>query len=123
MDSSEPSTNGTSAANLYRLSSLLNDDSYSRKAKETIAGFESELLQYPWLFASFMPSIVAGQLGVKGVVVSGSADLAKIKEFEKQPRGGKPYLALHFSISVHFGLLGHLFNQIFQCLPNLLIIY
>jgi len=39
------------------------------------------------LFASFMPSIVAGHLGVKGVVVSGSGN-AKIKEFEKQPRGG-----------------------------------
>lgn len=34
-----------------------------------------------------MPSIVAGHLGVKGVVVSGSGD-QKIKEFEKQPRGG-----------------------------------
>lgn len=87
MDSSEPSTNGISASNPYRLSSLLNDESYSKKAKETVAGFESEMLQYPWLFASFMPSIVAGHLGVKGIVVSGYGQ-EKIKEYEKQPRRG-----------------------------------
>ncbi len=93
MDTSEPSTNGTSASNLYRLSNLLNDDSYATKAKQTVAGFESEILQYPWLFASFMPSIVAGHLGLKGVLVSqedekdGNGNM-KIKEFEKAPRGG-----------------------------------
>lgn len=93
MDTSEPSTNGTSASNLYRLSSLLNDDSYATKAKQTVAGFESETLQYPWLFASFMPSIVAGHLGLKGVIVSQGDEKdgngnKKIKEFEKAPRGG-----------------------------------
>ena len=87
MDTSEPSTNGVSASNLYRLSSLLNDDSYAKKAKESIAGFESEMMQYPWLFGSFMPSIVASHLGVKGVVVAGSGD-EKIQAFQKQPRGG-----------------------------------
>ncbi|TVY30147.1 Spermatogenesis-associated protein [Lachnellula hyalina] len=88
MDASEPSTNGISASNLYRLSSLLNDDTYSKKAKETVAGFESEMLQYPWLFASFMPSIVAGHLGLKGTVVSGDGvGNDKINNFEKQPRG------------------------------------
>lgn len=69
MDTSEPSTNGTSASNLYRLSSLLNDSGYEVKARQTIACFESEILQYPWLFASFMPGIVAGRLGVRGRVV------------------------------------------------------
>ncbi|KAL2062233.1 hypothetical protein VTL71DRAFT_6499 [Oculimacula yallundae] len=96
MDTSEPSTNGTSASNLYRLSSLLNDESYGQMAKTTIAGFESEVLQYPWLFASFMPCVVAGQLGVRGVVVAGGVDsekeegenMARVKEFEKSPRGG-----------------------------------
>ncbi|KAH8589716.1 hypothetical protein B0O99DRAFT_636441 [Bisporella sp. PMI_857] len=86
MDESEPSTNGISASNLYRLSSVLNDDSYARKAKETISSFESELLQYPWLFASFIPSIVARHLGLKGTIVAGSGD-EKVKAFEKQPRG------------------------------------
>jgi hypothetical protein len=93
MDTSEPSTNGTSASNLYRLSSLLNDDTYSTKAKETLAGFESEMLQYPWLFASFMPSIVASRLGVRGIVVAQGEEkdekgILKVKEFEQAPRGG-----------------------------------
>jgi uncharacterized protein YyaL (SSP411 family) len=87
MDSSEPSTNGTSASNLYRLSSSLSDESYAKRAKETVAGFESEMLQYPWLFASFMPSIVAGHLGVKSVVLSGSGETVA-QNFAKQPRGG-----------------------------------
>ncbi|PBP19520.1 hypothetical protein BUE80_DR009771 [Diplocarpon rosae] len=88
MDTSEPSTNGTSASNLYRLSSLFHDCSYAEKAKQTIAGFESETLQYPWLFASFMPSIVASQLGIRGVVVAGTDVVGRVKEFEKSPRGG-----------------------------------
>lgn len=88
MDTSEPSTNGVSASNLYRLSNLLEEESYSKKAKETVSSFESEMTQYPWLFASFMPSIVARNLGVKGVVVSGEGAVdKKIKAREKQPRG------------------------------------
>ncbi|KUJ09815.1 uncharacterized protein LY89DRAFT_724204 [Mollisia scopiformis] len=92
MDTSEPSTNGTSASNLYRLSSVFNDESYGKKAKQTISGFESEILQYPWLFASFMPGIVAGQFSVKGTVVYQSEERGedgeqKVKEFEKSPRG------------------------------------
>lgn len=93
MDTSDPSTNGTSASNLYRLSSLLNDDTYSAKARQTVAAFESEILQYPWLFSSFMPSIVAGKLGVRGIVVAQGEEkddngVMKVKEFEKAPRGG-----------------------------------
>lgn len=108
MDTSEPSTNGVSATNLYRLSSLLADDDYAVKGKETLNSFESEMLQYPWLFASFMPAVAAGKLGVEGIVVtvgdSQSASLEsdkgkekavedakgvrRIKEFFKAPRGG-----------------------------------
>jgi hypothetical protein len=94
MDASEPSTNGVSASNLYRLSSFFNSNStptsYSKLAKETVLSFESEMLQYPWLFSSFMPSIVAGNLGVRGVVVGGNPEdssVQRIKAFEKQPRG------------------------------------
>lgn len=88
MDENEPSTNGISASNLYRLSNVLNDEFYLKKAKETVAGFESEILEYPWLFCSFMPSIIAGHMGLKSTVVCGEgiAD-NKIKAFEKQPRG------------------------------------
>jgi uncharacterized protein YyaL (SSP411 family) len=87
MDSSEPSTNGTSASNLYRLSSSLSDETYAQMAKETVGGFESEMLQYPWLFASFMPSIVAGHLGLRSVVLDGSTD-TETQNLAKELRGG-----------------------------------
>lgn len=87
MDSSEPSTNGTSASNLYRLSSSLGDESYADKGKETVAGFESEMLQYPWLFASFMPSIVARHLGLRSVVLTGGNE-SEIHTIANQLRGG-----------------------------------
>lgn len=85
MDTSEPSTNGVSASNLYRLSSLLGDDiedldpdaktkkGYAERAKETIEAFEAEILQYPWGFGSFMPGVVAGRLGVRGRMIISSA--------------------------------------------------
>jgi uncharacterized protein YyaL (SSP411 family) len=87
MDSSEPSTNGTSASNLYRLSSSLADESYAQKGKETLAGFESEMLQYPWLFASFMPSIVARHLGLRSVVLTGGSE-SEVQTIANQLRGG-----------------------------------
>lgn len=97
MDASEPSTNGTSSSNLYRLSSILNDESYAKKAKETVKSFESEMLQYPWLFPSFMPAIVASHLGIKSVVIheadGDSIGERRIREFEKTPRGGLGTLA------------------------------
>ena len=91
MDASEPSTNGISACNLYRLSSFFSAPDYETLAAETVASFESEMLQYPWLFATFMPAVVARRMGIKAVVVAGGeeqVEIGKIKEFEKQPRGG-----------------------------------
>ncbi|ESZ96570.1 hypothetical protein SBOR_3072 [Sclerotinia borealis F-4128] len=97
MDSSEPSTNGTSSSNLYRLSSILNDEAYAKRAKETVKSFESEMLQYPWLFPSFMPAVVANHLGVKGVVVheadGDSIGERRVKAFQTMPRGGLGTLA------------------------------
>jgi hypothetical protein len=81
MDTSEPSINGTSACNLLKLASLLGDDikdgvpgatwegGYSKRAKETIEAYEVEILHYPWLYASFMPGVVASRLGVKGTMI------------------------------------------------------
>lgn len=89
MDTSEPSTNGVSASNLYRLASLLNDDKYKSLAAETVQAFESEMLQYPQLFGSFMCGVVAGQLGVRGTVtvVDGDATLDSVLG-DVRPRGG-----------------------------------
>ncbi|KFZ16577.1 hypothetical protein V502_05018, partial [Pseudogymnoascus sp. VKM F-4520 (FW-2644)] len=74
MDASEPSTNGVSASNLYRLASLLGDAKYEALAKETVGAFEAEIMQYPWLFGSFMPSVVAGVTGVRGIVRVGAGE-------------------------------------------------
>lgn len=97
MDASEPSTNGTSSSNLYRLSSMLDDESYAKKANETVKSFESEMLQYPWLFPSFMPAVVASHLGVKSVIIHEVAGdnlgERRVQEFEKTPRGGLGTLA------------------------------
>ena len=71
MDSAEPSTNGTSALNLHRLSSLLGDDSYADRARKTCAAFEAEIMQHPFLFPSLLAATVVGKLGEKAVVVVG----------------------------------------------------
>lgn len=64
MDNAEPSTNGVSACNLFRLGSLLSDEYYKSEAKRTMEAFEAEMLQYPWLFASFLTGVVAGEVPV-----------------------------------------------------------
>ena len=71
MDSAEPSANGVSASNLLRLASLLDDDAYATRAKQTLLAFEAEVLQHPFLFASLLDAVVLGRLGVRSVVVSG----------------------------------------------------
>jgi hypothetical protein len=68
MDNAEPSTNGISATNLFRLASLLDDENYEKIARGTLSAFEAEIMQYPWLFGNFMPVIVAAAVGVKGIV-------------------------------------------------------
>ncbi|KAF2478645.1 hypothetical protein BDY17DRAFT_328174 [Neohortaea acidophila] len=71
MDNAEPSTNGVSASNLFRLASLLNDDSYATRAKQTVATFEVEIGQHPGLFSGMMGGVVAAKCGVKGITVVG----------------------------------------------------
>ena len=71
MDGAEPSTNGVSASNLYRLGSLFEDEDYTIRGTRTVQSFASEALEHPFLFTSMMSSIVAGQLGFKNVVICG----------------------------------------------------
>jgi uncharacterized protein YyaL (SSP411 family) len=77
MDNAEPSTNGLSAQNLFRLGSLLADESYTASAKSTVQAFEAELLQHPFLFASMLVPVVESRLGVRGVVVVGQSQAGK----------------------------------------------
>jgi uncharacterized protein YyaL (SSP411 family) len=74
MDNAEPSTNGFSASNLNRLSSILDDQEYEKLARKTVQAFEAETMQHPFLFASLLESVVAGRLGVKGIVVTGDGE-------------------------------------------------
>ncbi|KAH0542613.1 hypothetical protein FGG08_003021 [Glutinoglossum americanum] len=81
MDSAEPSTNGLSATNLYKLSSILGDDEFSTYARKTCAAFSTEILQHPFLFSSMLPAVVASNLGMRSVVLvglnSGNPDVAR----------------------------------------------
>lgn len=74
MDGSEPSTNGVSASNLYRLSSVLDDGGYATMAKQTVEAFATEAMQHPFLFTSLMPGVVAGHLGMKSVIITGEGE-------------------------------------------------
>ncbi|KAK0935676.1 hypothetical protein LTR29_012748 [Friedmanniomyces endolithicus] len=71
MDNAEPSTNGVSAQNLFRLGSLLNDESYGKMGKRTVCAFEVEIGQHPGLFTGMMSSVIASELGVRGLMVVG----------------------------------------------------
>lgn len=74
LDSQEPSTNGTSANNLFRLATILGDPKLEKYAHLTCSAFSTELLQHPFLFSSLMPSIVASNLGMRSVVLAGSPE-------------------------------------------------
>lgn len=63
MDTSLPSTNAVSVANLFRLASLLLDEELTTKARQTINAFEIEVAQYPWLFPGLLGCVVTERLG------------------------------------------------------------
>lgn len=71
MDTSLPSTNAAAAWNLFRLGAMLGDGRYTALAKETVAAFEPEMLQYPWLFPGLLAGVVASRLGGRNWVVAG----------------------------------------------------
>jgi len=71
MDGAEPAANGTSAQNLLRLAALLDDAQYARRARATLAAFEPEVLQHPFLFVGLLDAVVGVRLGVRAAVVCG----------------------------------------------------
>ncbi|WPH04027.1 Hypothetical protein R9X50_00691100 [Acrodontium crateriforme] len=76
MDNAEPSTNGVSAANLFRLASLLGDEQYETLARKSVAAFEVEIGQHAGLFTGMLSSVLASKLGIKSVIISGSGPSA-----------------------------------------------
>ncbi|KAF5658500.1 DUF255 domain-containing protein [Fusarium heterosporum] len=63
MDTSLPSTNAVSVANLFRLAAFLSDDDLAAKARQTINAFEVEVVQHPWLFPGLLSGVVTARLG------------------------------------------------------------
>lgn len=91
MDTAQPSTNGVSASNLFRLGALLGDARYAGLARETINAFEVEMLQYPWLFVSLLSGVVAARLGARSRVVvvgedRGGEEEEEVRRSHKAPR-------------------------------------
>lgn len=93
MDAAEPSSNNISARNLYRLSSMLDDASYFKKAKETVEAFEAEVEQFPFTFSGMLGSIVMGHSGLKGVVLTGEND-EMLKRLRQTVRPNSTVVAL-----------------------------
>ncbi|KAF1917819.1 hypothetical protein BDU57DRAFT_445707 [Ampelomyces quisqualis] len=89
MDSAEPGTNGVSARNLDRLGALLEDKSYTSKARETASAFEAEMMQHPFLFPSMMDAVVAGKLGMRHVVIMGKGEKVEqwLQRYRERPAG------------------------------------
>ncbi len=84
MDNAEPGTNGVSARNLDRLSALLEDAEYGKRARETASAFEAEIMQHPFLFPSMMDAVVVGKLGIQHTVITGEG--AKVDEWMRRYR-------------------------------------
>ncbi|KAM5348839.1 hypothetical protein ACJ41O_008662 [Fusarium nematophilum] len=63
MDTSLPSTNAVSVANLFRLAAYRSDEDLAAKARQTINAFEAEMLQHPWLFPGLLAGVVIARLG------------------------------------------------------------
>jgi uncharacterized protein YyaL (SSP411 family) len=77
MDNSEPSANGVSARNLFRLGAMLDDDKYTEQAKQTLHAFEAEIMQHPFLFPGLLDSVVMERFGIRSYVVRGDGERAR----------------------------------------------
>ena len=89
-DTAEPSSNNISASNLFRLGSMLFDDSYLFAAKQTVLAFEPEIAERPYNFVGLLGSVVMYRLGMRTVVLTGgevdSGVLAKLRHTLKPDR-------------------------------------
>ncbi|KAK7749286.1 hypothetical protein SLS62_008255 [Diatrype stigma] len=71
VDNAEPSINGVSASNLFRLAALLNDTGYEKKAKQTLVAHAGAIRGFPAGYSGMMSSLIASKLGMGNLVVSG----------------------------------------------------
>ncbi|KAH6868161.1 hypothetical protein BKA58DRAFT_316939 [Alternaria rosae] len=89
MDNAEPGTNGVSAQNLDRLGALLEDEEYTKKARDTASAFEAEIMQHPFLFPSMMDAVVVGKLGIRHSVITGEGQRVDewLQRYRERPAG------------------------------------
>lgn len=89
-DGAEPSVNGVSAMNLYRLYGLLHDPQYERRAEKILGCYAQDISAQPFGYCSMLGALVAQRDGVRSVVIAGGksgdvdAALFKIRQ-QRQP--------------------------------------
>ncbi|KAK0655082.1 hypothetical protein B0T16DRAFT_396136 [Cercophora newfieldiana] len=93
MDKHQPSTNAVCVSNLFRLGTLLANAQYISLAKATIAAFEAEILQHPWMYANLLTGVVAAKLGVREVKVA-AGDEESLRRYYTLPRAEAQALIL-----------------------------
>jgi uncharacterized protein YyaL (SSP411 family) len=96
MDNAEPSANGVSARNLFRLGAMLDDDKYTEQAKATLHAFEAEIMQHPFLFPGLLDAIVMERFGVRSYVVRGDGERVReqLKAFGREAGVGRTVVRL-----------------------------
>jgi uncharacterized protein YyaL (SSP411 family) len=70
-DGAEPSVNGVSSMNLYRLYSLLNDDQYEHRAQKILGCYAQDLSAQPFGYCSMLGSLIAQKNGMRSVLIVG----------------------------------------------------
>lgn len=89
MDNAEPSTNGVSAQNLFRLGSMLDDERFTATAKKTVKAFDVELSQHPGLLTGLLGAVITARMGIRGMMLSGESqgveDAAKTLRLTVRP--------------------------------------
>lgn len=73
-DSAEPSSNGVSAMNLYRLSSMLVDTTYEDRAISILNCYGRDLTAQPFGYSSMMGAVVARMHGMESIIITGQDD-------------------------------------------------
>lgn len=73
-DSAEPSSNGVSAMNLYRLSSILVDTQYEDRAVAILNCYGRDLTAQPFGYCSMLGAVVAQMHGMQSIIITGQDD-------------------------------------------------
>ncbi|KAI7852213.1 hypothetical protein BDC45DRAFT_513720 [Circinella umbellata] len=81
-DGAEPSANAVSLRNLVRLGTILEQEDYVVKARNTIGSFANSVSKYPFAMPSLLGSFLLMVNGVKQIVLTGK-DEKELEPFKK----------------------------------------